>query len=530
MLHHIFVPLTAATLLLVSACKDRPTQQTDAPPARAGNIPTSSRHIIPPSRRYNDLTLDSAQLEAFLIRQQLNETLAGEFRRFYNSRDFQFAWFAGDGLTEQAFAFRSLYDYSKDSSTNRKRLDNKLDSLMTSDSSFIPSAGNPDIVHTELLMTWRFINYLTDRYPDEKARSSALISFIPAERGNPLEIADSLVSLDNKDNTANPWYEALLIQLKKYLHLARAGEWTPIQGRDSLTLRIKHRLRQLEYLDNKDTTKKFDKATQAAIRAFQASHGLTPDGRIGAALIKELDIPPATRVRQILLNLERMRWMPPQAAAKLILVNIPEFTLHVLEDRQQVFNMKIVVGKEGHNTILFAGSLNQIIFNPYWNLPPSIVKKEIEPQWQKDPHYLEANDMEITGYTGSLPVIRQLPGEKNELGKMKFLFPNSFFIYFHDTPHKGLFSERKRAYSHGCIRLADARRLADYLLQPMPEWTHERTDSVLASGAAYSLRLKTPVPVLLCYFTAWAGERKDSQFREDIYGHDVRLADRLFIQ
>lgn len=496
-----------------------------------------ARHIIASSRRYSDISLDSTTLETFITRQQLNDTLATGLRSFYNSRDFQFAWFARDGMTEQASSFRSLYDYSKDSSTNRKWLDRKLDSLMSSDS-LSPSAEDPGIVRTELLMTWRFINYLTDRYPDKKERDIALTTFVPSEKQYPLTMAQALADNDKgEDATANPWYLQLKTKLKDYLALARSGDWKPLpvprkkyihRRQDSLVVQVRERLHQMAYLDKVDSSARYDTALRKAIRNFQNDHGLMPDGNIGPATVKKLNTPIPDLIRQILVNLERMRWLPPRPAGQLILINIPEFSLHVLDDQHKVFDMKIIVGKEGHNTILFAGSLNQLIFNPYWNIPSSIVKKEILPHLKKDKDYLKKNDMEITGYVDGMPVIRQLPGEKNELGKIKFLFPNSFHIYLHDTPHKGLFNETKRAYSHGCIRLENARRLADYLLQSMPAWTKEKVDSVLNSGKEFPVRLQTPVPVLLCYFTIWVGEKDKCRFREDIYGHDARLAARLF--
>jgi murein L,D-transpeptidase YcbB/YkuD len=225
-----------------------------------------------------------------------------------------------------------------------------------------------------------------------------------------------------------------------------------------------------------------------------------------------------------------MVWMPPDPKGRLILVNIPEFRLHVLEDGEKVFNMNIVVGKEGHSTVLFSGNLDRIVLNPYWNLPRSIVKKEVLPEMEKNEQYLSEHDMEITGQDGEIPVIRQKPGPLNELGKIKFLFPNSFNIYLHDTPHKELFKKAQRAFSHGCIRVADARRLADYLLKGMPEWTAEKMDSVFAVGKERAIMLKEPVPVLIYYLTAGSDEGNAVEFRKDLYGHDARVEKKLFMK
>jgi murein L,D-transpeptidase YcbB/YkuD len=178
--------------------------------------------------------------------------------------------------------------------------------------------------------------------------------------------------------------------------------------------------------------------------------------------------------------------------------------------------------------VLFSGNVDRIAFNPFWNVPPSIVTNEILPAMKKHRHYLKEHDMEITGKEDGLPVIRQKPGPRNELGTMKFLFPNSFNIYFHDSPHKDLFRLNQRAFSHGCIRLADPARLALYLLRNKPGWTKEKLDSILATKKEYIVRAPQPEPVLICYFTAWVGDGNILEFRKDIYEHDARVERILF--
>jgi murein L,D-transpeptidase YcbB/YkuD len=264
------------------------------------------------------------------------------------------------------------------------------------------------------------------------------------------------------------------------------------------------------------------------VKSVQISYGYKPDGVISSQLIKELNVSAAARLQQILINMQRMHWIPTAPEGKLIVVNIPEFVLHVKEAKKDVFNMPIVVGKEGTNTVLFAGQLNQVVFSPYWNLPESIVQNEILPQIDEDSDYLEKHDMEITGERDGLPVIRQKPGDKNQLGKIKFLFPNSYNIYFHDTPYKGLFEKDKRAYSHGCIRLADPVKLAEYLLRDQPEWTREKIAEAMNSGTEKFVRVKDPVPVLIYYYTTWVDTEGRLQFREDIYDRDKRMAGKLF--
>ena len=192
--------------------------------------------------------------------------------------------------------------------------------------------------------------------------------------------------------------------------------------------------------------------------------------------------------------------------------------------------MNIVVGKEGNSTVIFNDELKYIVFSPYWNVPRSIVKNEILPAMSRNPNYLASQNMEITSQKGSIPTIRQLPGPRNSLGRVKFLFPNNYNIYFHDTPAKSLFQREKRAFSHGCMRLEDAKKLAVYLLRDQPEWTEDRIQQAMSQGTEKWVTLKQDIPVYVSYFTAWVDEGGALHFRDDIYGHDRRMAERLFFR
>jgi len=230
----------------------------------------------------------------------------------------------------------------------------------------------------------------------------------------------------------------------------------------------------------------------------------------------------------MLLNLERMRWVSSGINTDYILVNIPEFKLHVFEKGQLKFSMKVVVGNGQNNTVIFSGDLKYVVFSPYWNVPPGILKKEILPAMQKDKNYLARHNMEINGYTGGLPNIRERPGPNNSLGRVKFLFPNNYNIYLHDTPAKSLFGESRRAFSHGCIRLSEPKKLAEFLLRDDSTWTSAKISTAMNSGKEKYVTLKETVPVFIGYFTAWVDSKGQLNFRDDVYGHDKRLAGKLF--
>jgi murein L,D-transpeptidase YcbB/YkuD len=328
-------------------------------------------------------------------------------------------------------------------------------------------------------------------------------------------------------------------QLANYEAIAKSGGW-PTIGKVKKTLKkgmsspeivsIKKILRTTGDLAGSDSSIVFDDTLETAVKNFQSRFGYTPNGMINSDLIKEMNVPVEKRVEQILMNMDRMRWMSTESQNNLIVVNIPEFVLHVYQDNKKAFDMDVVVGKEGHNTMMFNGDLDQVVFCPYWNVPSSIVQNEILPEIDRDSHYLENQDMEITGKDeDGLPVIRQKPGRKNALGKVKFLFPNSFNIYFHDTPVKSLFAKDKRAYSHGCIRLKDPEKMAEYVLRNQTEWTPEKINDAMNSGDQKFVKVKDPIPVLITYYTAWVDDNGKLNFREDIYGHDGDLGRKMFL-
>ena len=200
-----------------------------------------------------------------------------------------------------------------------------------------------------------------------------------------------------------------------------------------------------------------------------------------------------------------------------------EFQLMVYEKDTLSWTCRVVVGKEANQTAIFQGNLKYVVFSPYWNVPPGIMAKEILPELRKNPNYLERLDMEWHG-----DGIRQRPGPGNALGRVKFLFPNSFNMYLHDTPAKFMFEQEKRAFSHGCIRVSEPRRLAIHLLKGDPSWTEARIDSAMTSGNERYVTLKKNIPVSIVYFTAWVDERGRLHFRDDIYDRDQRLMDMIF--
>ncbi|MDQ4140911.1 MAG: L,D-transpeptidase family protein, partial [Bacteroidota bacterium] len=178
-------------------------------------------------------------------------------------------------------------------------------------------------------------------------------------------------------------------------------------------------------------------------------------------------------------------------------------------------------------TVIFSGDIKYVVFSPYWYVPASIVRKEIVPGMRRNPNYLNRHNMQVIGRRNGLPVIRQKPGPRNSLGQVKFLFPNSYSIYLHDTPSKSLFKENSRAFSHGCIRVSEPARLAAYLLRDYPEWTKEKIQAAMQAGKEQTVTLEKQVPVYIVYFTVFIDAQGNINFRKDIYHRDERLAEMI---
>lgn len=329
-------------------------------------------------------------------------------------------------------------------------------------------------------------------------------------------------------------YKLLKAAVEHYQKLKEATEWPEINLKGKTTLKlndksealpaIQERLKELGDLRrfrNEDT---YTSRLEDAVRQFQLRHGLEDDGVIGPAFMKALNMPLDKRIEQLSANMNRIVTDTAKVSGARIIANIPEYKLYVMEDDTEVLKMDIVVGKTSNPTVVFSDTLETIVFSPYWNVPASIVKKEILPALSRNPSYLDENNMEITGKVDGLPTIRQKPGPDNSLGSVKFLFPNKYDIYFHDTPSKSLFERKKRAFSHGCIRLSEPYDLAQYLLKDQKGWSSMEILNAMSAGSEKWVKLDKKIPVSIIYYTAWVDSGGLLNFRDDIYGHDQEQA------
>lgn len=353
-----------------------------------------------------------------------------------------------------------------------------------------------------------------------------------------------------------PEYARLKQALADYRAAAQRGGWTrlPAGGkletgmRDERVRKLRARLAETGDLKEEggDPTL-FDAAVAQAVKRFQYRHGQTQDGVVGPATLAALNVPVERRIEQMQLNLERRRWMPADLGERYVFVNLADFVLKVVDGPKTIHDAKVIVGKPYHRTPVFSGIMTYIVLNPYWHVPPSIATREILPKLKKDPGYLasqgirvftdwsaDATELDPRGIDWSAVGPRSFPyklrqdaGTKNALGRVKFMFPNPFNVYLHDTPSRGLFQRTARSFSHGCVRVQNPIDLAEILLRDDPQWTRERIDAVLAGGDQSIVTLKRPVPVHLTYLTAWVNKDGGVHFRDDVYDRDKRLESAL---
>lgn len=470
--------------------------------------------------------------------------MADRFKSFYNSRNYQFAWFEPAGLTEQALAFWNLHEnyihYSKDSSIYNHRLHNQMN-LLISENSFKVDPSDSKIIRTELEMTQHFFDFANNAYQG-KVDPLDLQWYIPRKKVDVVKLLDSLIN--NKGTNLQEWepvnkqYSKTREKLVQLYNVEKNGGWGKVNlgnkkvykvGDSSVVVRqIKKRLLAYGDLPTTDTSMLYNSIMENAVKKVQQQFGIKDDGVVGSATVERLNVPVEERIEQVMVNMERMRWMPEEPEGNYIRVNIPEFTMYVYENNNIEFTINVVVGKEANKTQVFSDVLEYVVFSPYWNIPRSIIKNEILPAIRKNSNYLQRNNMEQTGYSNGLPVIRQKPGGNNSLGRVKFIFPNNFNIYFHDTPAKSLFSNTNRAFSHGCIRVEEPVKLAKYLLRDPSQWTDEAVYTAMHSEKEKWVKINDPLPVRITYFTAWVDGNGVLNFRDDIYGHDTTMKKRLF--
>jgi murein L,D-transpeptidase YcbB/YkuD len=292
----------------------------------------------------------------------------------------------------------------------------------------------------------------------------------------------------------------------------------------------------------------YDAELEEAVRTFQRRHGLEVDGKVGRETLAELRVPVEERIARLLVNLERWRWAPRELGPRYVAVNLPAFELEAVEQGRAVLRMPVIIGARDWSTPVFEDEVEYLVLNPAWYVPQGISEAEVLPKLREDPGAAErlgltvhdrATGERVDPWTvdwsgleeGTLPYgFVQAPGASNPLGRVKFIFPNRFSIYLHDTPDPALFARAHRAFSHGCIRVAEPAKLADFMLRGHEGWTEESLAAAMdAGGEPLRVDLPAPVPVYLLYWTAFVDAEGRVAFRRDVYQRDPEVRRALAV-
>jgi len=485
---------------------------------------------------------------------------------FYGKRGYHPAWIDSSGLTPQVDALiRAIRDAPLEGLTadayHLSAIESLIGSIRDHESDFQNLERYVDL---DMLLTDAFLLYaahtLSGRVNPEEIHTRWVADTRKADLVDLLEMSLDTASIQTIFHDLAPPYEGyrrLRYALIDYRDMARRGGWDFIPGgplmrkgdRDARVKKLRRHLMMTGDLDpvGPAVPDRFDALLERAVRKYQKRHGIAQDGIVGPDTLSRLNIPAEDLVRTIELNMERWRWLPRDLGESHILVNIAGFRLNVHEQQDSVMEMRVVVGTNYRRTPVFSGIMTYLVINPYWYVPDQIAREDMIPLIKKNPRYLEERKVRVfKSWSRQSPEIDaaaidwkrvsagtfpyrfiQAPGPHNPLGRIKFMFPNRFNVYLHDTPNRGLFSMPRRGFSSGCIRIEKPLELAAYLLRNDPSWTADDIEAAITSGERMSVKLQERIRVHLLYWTAWVEKDGLVCFRDDIYDRDTPLSNAL---
>ncbi|TVT43040.1 L,D-transpeptidase family protein [Hymenobacter setariae] len=509
-------------------------------------------------------------------------------RKFYRERQFRLGWFKDHQLVPQAQTLLNVIAKAKDDGLDPKRYqDNGLTKLLAEFKTVQDSTRRNQLERQiDVALSGTYFNWASDYYRGVANPRDTKNDAWKVKR-NKIKLDRALLTILRERESTYPYYDFAPLHpeydhLKKALALLRsrqqAGGWPTLPASTNLrpgqTSPVVGLLRQRLLgsetagptapatapgqalpVVNKEpaptAAEVYNSELVDAVKGFQRDAGLPPTGIVNGETLRQLNVPLSARINQVILNMERWRWLPKKFEPDYLLVNIPEYRLYVYEEHKPVMTMRVIVGKTLNATPVFSDKMEYVVLSPYWNVPFSIIDKELRYKLAENPQgTLDRLDMEVVkGYGRRATVIdpstvdwanvtpatfkytlRRRPGPKNDLGEVKFIFPNSNDIYLHDTPHGELFSQTARNFSHGCVRVEEPVKLATYLLRDYSQWDQATIQDTIAQRREKYITLKEKLPVYLVYLTAWADADGHVHFRNDIYGHDKALAKEYFEQ
>ncbi|MDP2041815.1 MAG: L,D-transpeptidase family protein [Algoriphagus sp.] len=509
------------------------------------------------------LKLESIQPGRSLSVRNQNLSASGDIFSFYSNREFREIWSSDGILTELAYELRFEIRQSKFDGLDPQEY--HLGLIDTFFNTFEANKKNKvsndlgELVDLELLLSDAFFQ-LAAHLERGKVNPALLKSTWEIARkpqkvnyGDLLSVSLASGEIRRNLETIYPKFTSykrgreVIRQLDEKSKVDSLN-WKPIkidktikvgESNNSIPV-IRQRLQFWGYMGHYATEnpKVYDSLLFEGVKEFQRKNGMEPDGALGKNSVAGINNSPNVLLDRAAVNMERLRWLPDTLKeAEIILVNIANYRLDYIYKLDTLFSSKVIVGKQYHATPIFSAAMSYIVFSPYWNIPNSIARNEIIPAIRKNPDYLRQKNMEVVTFSGqpvdpstinwsnkSFPyMIRQRPGGSNSLGLVKFMFPNRFSVYIHDTPTRALFDREDRALSHGCIRLQNPTEFAKILLSDMPEWTDERINQAMNQKSERIVNLNRKIPVALVYLTFWADSKGQAHFRQDIYNRDAEI-------
>ncbi len=485
-------------------------------------------------------------------------------KEFYDAGNYQPEWTRGGKPTPQALEMIAILQSAAEKGLDAKDYDGDRWAGRISALGSAASGDQSAAVKMDVALTVSAMRYISDLHLgrvdpktlhpdfDPQRHKYDLAQFLRQRVIPASSVKDALQIVE----PPFPGYRRTVAALDTYLQLAKEEVPDPLpavkkpiapgQNYEALA-KLAARLKFLKDLPDSANVAQDSTTYQGeivdAVKRFQQRHGLASEGKLGPQTIEELNRPMSFRVQQLQFTLERWRWLPDNFDTPPVVVNIPEFLLRAYDDQgNPTLSMPVVVGRAMRTeTPVLEEDMKYVVFWPYWNVPPSILRGELVPKIEKDPAYLQKNNYEVATYSGQVVtdgvvsadvlaqlragklMVRQKPGPKNALGLIKFIFPNSNNVYLHSTPSVGLFAESRRDFSHGCIRVQNPPALAKWVLRNNPGWTPEKIDAAFKAGKDQQVNLTKPIPVLIVYGTAVVPENGVAEFFPDIYGFDKKL-------
>lgn len=479
---------------------------------------------------------DSTQLVTFFSKHPDFKPFEPQLKELYKKHTYHYIWYDKDGRIDFAEVL-----YNKVNQIKAEGVPTEVPYKGQLNDLFAENDNKDGDANKELLISSMYFYYAKKVLEGlDTSKSKETGWFLPRDKVSYVNYLDNLmkdpdlIKKDVKENIGQ--YYNLRKALQKYRDIQKKGGWGTIvlpEGKKSLKpgdsaaaiVQLRKRLVMTADLRSDSGKNIFDEELKTALQAYEKKNNREGGSILTADMVRELNIPVEERIRTIVVNMERCRWIDPEImnAKELIAVNIPSYRVQYIKNGKPVLISNVVVGKELNKTVVFSGQMSYLVFSPYWNIPKSIIDKEIKPGIAANKNYLEQHNMEWNN-----GLVRQKPGGTNSLGLVKFMFPNTNNIYLHDTPAKSLFGRDARALSHGCVRVEKARDLAVEILKGDKNWTPQKIDEAMHAGKEKNYALNHKIPVYIAYFTAWADADGNVNFYKDIYDRDTRLAHLLY--